>query len=275
LGAKAVYSIDVDDKDVIRPDALPDSLQRAKKAGKRVVALVASACATGTGLHDPLEEISAFCREEALWMHVDGAHGVSALLSAKERKHLRGIEHADSLTWDAHKMLRTSSLCTAVLFRDAGAFERAFQQEASYLFYGEGGKGIDLIHRTVECTKAPLGLKVFLNLAWRGEQGMARYVEEQYELTHRLYQCIRNRSGFECPFVPESNILCFRYGTESTDSLQVSIRERLLEEGRFHISSAEVNSKRYLRLVVMSPQTTEETIEEMLDAIERVAANNR
>jgi len=126
-----------------------------------------------------------------------------------------------------------------------------------------------LIHRTVECTKAELGLKVFLNLAWRGEEGIARYVEDLYSLTRRCQDLIQSRAGFSCPYVPESNIICFRY--DGDDSLQLFIRERLLEEGRFHISSTEIFDIRYLRLTVISPQTTEKTVEELLDTIERIA----
>jgi len=240
-----------------------------KQDGKKIIAVVANACATGTGLHDPLEELGTICRAENVWLHVDGAHGASALVSEKERHLLRGIELADSMTWDAHKMLRTSGLCTAVLFRHPHALERAFSQEASYLFYDEETPGVDLIHRTVECTKAGLGLKVFLNLAWRGERGIARYVEEQYALTKRIHQTIEARAGFSCPYIPESNIICFRYGED--DALQISIRERLLEEGRFHISSAEIHGRRYLRLTVISPQTSVQTVEQLLDAIERIA----
>ncbi len=271
LGTKAVLAIDVDENEVIVPDRLPGVLQRTKEDGKKVVALAANACATSTGLYDPLEELGRLCREEGIWLHVDGAHGATALVSEKERGLLRGVDLADSLTWDAHKMLRTSGLCTSVLFRDRLSLDRAFSQEASYLFYGENEKGVDLIHRTIECTKAGLGLKVFLNLAWRGERGIARYVEEQYSLTRRIHRQIQARAGFSCPYLPESNILCFRY--EGDDILQVSLRERLLEEGRFHITSTEIHGKRYLRLTVMSPQTTEETVEELLDAIERIVAS--
>ena len=206
-------------------------------------------------------------------MHVDGAHGASALVSNKERRHFLGVELADSMTWDAHKMLRTSGLCTAVLFRDPQSLARAFSQDASYLFYGEDEQRVDLMPRTVECTKAGLGLKVFLNLAWRGEKGIARYVEDQYSLTRRIYENIQGRTEFSCPYVPESNILCFRY--DGDDALQVTIRERLLEEGRFHITSTEIHDRRYLRLTVICPQTTEETVKDLLDAIERIVCDLR
>jgi L-2,4-diaminobutyrate decarboxylase len=270
LGTQSVLEAEVDDNEVILAGRVSSALERARAKDKTIVALVANACATGTGLHDPLDELGQICRSENVWLHVDGAHGASALVSEKERDLLRGIESADSLTWDAHKMLRTSGLCTGILFREPHTLDRAFAQDASYLFYGEDSPGVDLIHRTVECTKAGLGLKVFLNLAWRGESGIARYVEEQYALARRIHDIISLRTGFECPYKPESNIVCFRYGNEN--DLQVQIRERLLEEGDYHISSTEVCGRRYLRLTIINPQTTETTIEGLLNAIERIAA---
>lgn len=273
IGNNNVHPVEVDSNEVILPDRLPSAVKQVREEGKQVMALVANACATSTGLHDPLDELGDFCREEGIWFHVDGAHGASALVSEKERTLLRGVDQADSLIWDAHKMLRTSGLCTAVLFREAHALDRAFQQKASYLFYGDEKPGVDLIERTIECTKTALGLKIFLNLAWRGEQGLAHYIENQYDLTRRFHERITSRRDFECPYPPESNILCFRY--KDDDDLQVAIRDRLLEEGRFHITSTEIHGRRYLRLTVMSPQTTEGTIDGLLDAIERVGREIR
>ena len=75
----------------------------------RPMALVAAACATSTGLHDDLDAIGAFCRERGIWFHVDAAHGAAGLLSPRHAPMLRGIAAADSIIWDAHKMLRTSA----------------------------------------------------------------------------------------------------------------------------------------------------------------------
>ena len=95
----------------------------------------------------------------------------------------------------------------------------------------------------------------------------------QYDKTLRFWELITAREGFECLSRPESNILCFRYGGD--DALQVELRERLLAEGRFHLSSTEVSGVRWLRLSVMAPASSEETIEQLLDAIERLAGAER
>jgi L-2,4-diaminobutyrate decarboxylase len=253
----------------VRVDRLPDGLARAQAAGRRPIALVAAACATGTGLHDDLRGIGGFCREQGIWFHVDGAHGASALLSDRLRGLLDGVELADSVVWDAHKMLRTSALCAAVLVRRRGDLRAAFRQHASYLDF-DNPDGLDAIDRQVECTKAQLGLKLFLNLAFRGELGLAAYVEEQYDKTLRLWELLRERPGFDVPYRPESNILCFRFGPAG--AAQAAIREALMAHGGFHLSSAEIAGERFLRVAVMAPASGEETFAALLDAIERVSS---
>jgi L-2,4-diaminobutyrate decarboxylase len=269
LGERAVVDLEVDGEERIVPGALAEALERCRASGRRPMALVAAACATSTGLHDDLEAIGAFCRENGIWFHVDAAHGASALLSPAHRHLLSGIEHADSAIWDAHKMLRTPALAAAVLLRDGTRLEAAFRQKAAYLIYEESGEDLSLLERQVECTKAAIGMRIFMNLAFRGEEGIGRYVADRYDATLRFWELIEARPGFECLSRPESNILCFRYGRDP--GLQIRLREQLLREKRFHLSSTEVNGERWLRMTVTAPATSEDTIEGLLDAIEELA----
>ncbi len=228
LGERAVIELDVDELERIRPDRLEAALDRCTGAGRKALALVATAPATSTGLHDDLASIGAFCAEHGIWLHVDAAHGGSALLSDRHRGRLAGIERADSIVWDAHKMLRTSALCAAVLVKRARDLPAAFQQHADYIFDGHDSIGFDLVDRALETTKATLGLKLFLSLAWAGERGLGEYVASRYELTRRFHHALSREPGISCPYVPESNILCFR--VEGCD--QLDLRERILADGR-------------------------------------------
>ena len=271
LGERAVVDLEVDAEERIVSGALDDALERCRAAGRRPMALVAASCATSTGLHDDLEAIGAFCRDHGIWFHVDAAHGAPALLSPAHRDLLRGIEHADSAIWDAHKMMRTPALAAAVLLREGWRLEAAFKQKAAYLIYEDSeDAGPSLLERQVECTKAPMGMRIFMNLAFRGEDGIGAYVADRYDRTLRFWELIEARPGFECLSRPESNILCFRYGRDP--ELQVRLREQLLAEKRFHLSSTEVNGERWLRMTVTAPATSEETIEGLLDAIEAAAS---
>jgi L-2,4-diaminobutyrate decarboxylase len=269
LGQDAVIALDTDALERIDPTRIGDAVRRARDAGRRAFALVAAACATSTGLHDDLRAAASACEKHGLWLHVDAAHGGSALLSPSHRRLLAGIERADSVTWDAHKLMQVSGLCAAVLLRDQDTLNHAFHQQASYLFYDRDTEGVDLMAHTVECTKAALGLKLFLELAARGEQGLGADVAARYELTRRAHALISARPGFDCPYVPESNILCFRFGED--DELQLALRERLIAQGDAHLSSALVGGRRYLRMTITAPATTEATIAQILDAIETEA----
>jgi L-2,4-diaminobutyrate decarboxylase len=260
LGEDAVIELEVDRLERIRPERLIAALARCGASGRRPLALVAVAGATSTGLYDDLRAISAFCGEQGIWLHVDAAHGGGALLSERHRHLLDGIECADSVVWDAHKLLRTSALCAAVLVRRGADLSVAFRQRAAYLTDDREAVGFDLLDRSIESTKPALGLKLFLSLAWLGERRLGAYIASRYELTRRFHDKLAAEPRLSCPYVPESNILCFRVGGAD----EVELRERLLASGRLHISATTVAGERYLRIVVTSPDTDERTLDELV-----------
>jgi L-2,4-diaminobutyrate decarboxylase len=262
LGRRALREAPADADERLVPDQLPAALHALRETGSTVLAVVANGCSTAVGLYDPLRETAAFCRENALWLHVDAAHGGAALLSPRLRQRLDGLALADSMVWDAHKMLRTPAVCAAVLVRNQDDLDRAFQQEASYLFHPKDQPGFDGIHRTVECTKSGLGLKLFLVLAAEGEAALGRYLERQTALAGEIAGLIRRQPGYELAVEPESNIVCFRL--EGSDELQLELRRRLLERGRHYLSATGFRGRRWLRIVVMNPATTLEDIERLL-----------
>ncbi|MCK5350464.1 MAG: aminotransferase class V-fold PLP-dependent enzyme, partial [Desulfobacula sp.] len=253
VGQKSIYHLEVNKNGAVIPDKLQHVYTQLKNDGKRPIALIANACSTAVGIYDPLDEIGDFCKEHNIWFHVDGAHGASALLSDTYKHLLKGIEKADSLTWDAHKLMQVPTLCAALLVKDHNSIDTAFKQEASYLFHEKEQPGFDFIQRTIECTKAGLGLKLFMVLAALGEQGLSDYIEDRVELTLKAYEYIHNLPGFTCAVKPESNILCFRINGK--DDMQIKIRDRLIAKGDFYLSTASFNNVRYLRIVIMSPET--------------------
>ncbi len=272
MGHRAVYPLEIDERGVIIPDQLPAAYARVEAEGKQAVALIANAGNTAVGLYDPLQEIGAFCREQDLWFHVDGAHGGPAILTRKYRHLMQGIELADSLTMNMHKLMRVTAFCTALLVRDARMLDGAFTQEGSYLFYPKEQPGFDFLHRTIECTKPVLGLKFFMVLAAMGEAGMAEYIERQFDLTAKVYSYLQSLPDFECPVEPQSNILCF--GLKGVDAGHLALRDRLLALGDYYISSALLNDRRYLRLTLTNPATGLGEIKGLVREIRRMVADS-
>lgn len=274
MGKKSMLPVAVNDWEVLKPEALRLVYESAKNEGKRVMAVVANACATATGLYDPIDEIGHFCEENNLWYHVDGAHGASALVSPTERHFLKGVKRANSLVWDTHKMMQTSTLCAAVLFKDYQTLGTTFQQKGSYLFHEKEEVGRDTISYSLECTKAAIGTKLFWVLAATGEKGMAQFIDNLYQKTRQFQQIINDHAHFNSPYTPESNILCFQYTPFGTSNeFQLALRNEIVRRGNFYITSSEVRGIRYLRLTVMNLLTTEQHILGLMQEIIKVAAD--
>ncbi len=270
LGQRALVAAPVDADGRLDPERLAATLDAQRAAGRVVLAVVANACSTAAGLYDPLRQVARRCRDAGVWLHVDGAHGASALVSPRLRHLLDGVEEADSLVWDAHKMLRTPTLCAAVLARDGRHLDRAFQQDASYLFHPKDEPGFDFMPRSVECTKAGLGLRLFLVLASQGEEALAAHVERQTALAQAAAARLAREPGLEVGAAPESSIVCFR--VDGSDERQLEVRRRLLAGGRHYVSSAVFRGRRWLRLALMSPATDAAELDRLAAAVNAAAA---
>jgi L-2,4-diaminobutyrate decarboxylase len=265
--------VPVDARFRMRPDALEPALARARLAGRRVIAVVATAGSTPTGAFDPLPEIAEFCARNELWLHVDAAHGGSAAVSKRHRHLVAGIERADSVVWDAHKMLLMPSLVTAVLFRDGSTSYGSFAQDASYLFNGPT-PWADTCTRTFECTKHMMVLKLYVALAHFGPDLLSEYVDRMYSLAERFAELIEQSADFELAVPPSCNIVMFRFlagGATDLDAVQARIRDRLRGDGTFYLVRASVGSRLYLRTSLMNPLSTEDDLVALMAAVRRAA----
>jgi L-2,4-diaminobutyrate decarboxylase len=276
LGAGGVVPVAVDDRFRLDPAGLADAHRRAEDAGRRVFAVIGSACSTATGAYDPLEAIADYAAEHDLWFHVDGAHGAVAAASPTHRHLVAGIERADSVVIDAHKMLLQPALLTAVLYRRRGVADRTFHQEQSYVgFDAHEGEFAwwDSGLRTLECTKRMMALELYASLAEHGPAFFGAYVTRMFDLARWFAREIHAAPDFELATDPQANIVCFRLtppgvdDLDALDALQVSIREALVHSGAFYVVKARLRGRTYLRSTVINPRTTERDLHALLDAI--------
>jgi len=89
LGEPSRVSVDTSFK--MNLSALRDAVERDRAKGLLPFCVAASAGTVNTGAVDPLDDLADFCREQGLWLHVDGAHGASALLSSNPPRALNGL----------------------------------------------------------------------------------------------------------------------------------------------------------------------------------------
>jgi L-2,4-diaminobutyrate decarboxylase len=270
LGEAGMVEVAVDERFRMRPDDLAPAMTRAWAAGRRVVAVVASAGSTATGAFDPLPEIADFCAARGLWLHVDGAHGAAAALSPRTREKVAGLARADSVVVDAHKMMLMPALVTAVIYRDGRRAWDAFAQEASYLFHEREDAWADVATRTLECTKKMLSLKLYAALSIYGTRLFGDYVAESFARASRFAARIREAPDFELLLEPECNIVCFRLappGVQDLDALQARVRERVVASGAFYLVQTRVRDALWLRTTIINPATTDDDLCALLEAL--------
>jgi L-2,4-diaminobutyrate decarboxylase len=281
LGDKAAVRAPYDSRFRMKSDQLESCFETASKEGIRVVAVVANSCSTATGAYDDLEEISKFCERHKLWMHVDGAHGLGILFSDKYRHLVNGLERADSVVIDFHKMLLVGGLNTMVLFRNAENSFQTFSQKASYLFKKAAqNEWYNSAKRTLECTKSALGVVAYTAVKFYGKDYYREYIESRYRLASDFSDLVQQTADFEILTEPQANIVCFRYNPGNTDNanlniINAAVRDKIIKGGTFFIVQAEIGGKLWLRMTIINPLTSISDFEELLDKIRETVSTEK
>ena len=261
------------------PEALADRIAEFARDGRRVMAVVATAGSTATGSFDDLDAIASVCDEHGIWLHVDAAHGGSALLSNTHRERLRGIERVRSLAWDPHKMMLLPSQAGTLLVRDARELESAFSQRAPYLFAdAHAERSWDQGPRSFMCSRRADALKLWVALQRYGADALGELYDYFCALARFMFEETAERAGFVALHEPEGNILCFRYvgsgglSNVTLDEVNRELRERYNQSGEGWITATNLDGRRVLRVTLMKPRTTTDDIRDILDGLARVGA---
>jgi L-2,4-diaminobutyrate decarboxylase len=266
IAAEDVIKIRTDYRHSLDPGALEGALREAGD----VMAIVATSGSTATGSFDDLRAIAALRDQYDTWLHVDAAHGASVVLSEHLRVLVDGLDLADSLAWDPHKMLWMSLSLGVLLVRDGNWLRRAFEADAPYLFNAERA-GDNIGEVTIQCSKRADAIKLWLTLQMFGTRPFVEAMEHVTDLTGYLYKRVVASDDFEAMHVPELNIFCFRH--RSDDETNDALRERLIRSGQAWITSTLLKGKRVLRVTMINPRTERADIDRMLEALRKLARN--
>ncbi|GAA0872105.1 aspartate aminotransferase family protein [Gangjinia marincola] len=274
LGDKGIIKVPVNERYSIATDQLQECYDAAVQKGLTVIAVVGSAPSTSTGMHDDLSALSEFSKKNDLWFHVDGAHGGAAVFSKKYKHLVNGINQADSVVIDGHKMMMTSSIATALVFKNGDDSYKTFQQKADYLWGSQQDKEwYTMAKRTFECTKSMMALRFYSIINEYGTAIFDDYVTTCYDQAKVLAGLIEERSDMELFLPPDTNIICFRYIDAPSDlrnELNKKIRSALLNEGTFYIVETTIREIHYLRVTVMNPFSARGHFNTLLDQISKL-----
>jgi len=280
LGESAVRKVEVDERLALRVDELVRLVEADLAAGVRPVAISANGGATGTGVIDPLDEIADVAARYGLWLHVDAAYGGAAVLSDELRPLLRGIEHADSITFDAHKWLYAPLLSAVILVRDGTRPGASFSAHASYVEQDRdvADRGVDLGFEGLQLSRSFVALRVWVALLAHGRAAFARRIEHDVALTRWLADRVEALPDLELACAPSLSICCFRYVPSGVDDeayvdrLNTRVMTELQLDGRVFPSNAVVHGRTAIRSCIVGYRTEAEHLQRLLDLTREIGA---
>ncbi len=283
IGTNNVIRAQLDDRRRIDPNQLDETLADLRRNNRPIVAVVACACATPIGAFDPLNDIADVCARHDVWMHVDAAHGGAACVSERYRHLVSGLERADSLIWDAHKMLFVPALCAFVFYKDRSHRFETFRQDAPYLFdpSAPGLAEYDSGLLTVECTKRAAALGLWGTWSLFGKQLFADMVDVTFDMGRQFYEMLSEAADFEPLHEPSCNIVAFRYvpnklrdaSPERLGTFQLDLRRKLIRSGEFYIVPTSWQGTGALRVSIINPLTTPDHLASLMQTLREQGAD--
>lgn len=235
-------------------------------AGGRPWLIVGTAGSTDTGAVDDLPALAELAAEHGAWLHVDAAYGGAFALTERGRRQLAGIEHADSVTVDAHKGLMLPYGVAALLVRHPGALAAAHRGRGEYL---RDVPSLDALpnyfERGPELSRPFRGLLAWLPLQLHGVAAFRAALDRSLDLAARAHARLAALPVLELPLPPALSIVVLR--ARAGDAATQALLDALNGSGELHVSSTLLHGRVTLRLAFLHPRTTEAQI----DTVQRIA----
>ncbi len=278
LGRKSLRKIDTDHRFHIRIDLLREAIKEDRREGRVPCCIVGIAGATSTGVIDPLPELAAIARANDCWFHVDAAYGGALAFSDLHKDKLRGIELANSITFDPHKWMFVPFACGATLVRDGGIVLRdSFDISPEYLSEDRGGADVeyDFFRYGQMGTRRFNALKLWMAFKFMGKSGYAKTVERHFELTQHLGRRLDELPEFERVGEIETAVCCFRYLPEwvralsetDQDRVQQALQQRIEKSGKAFFPSTILHGRRALRVNINSYLTELSHVDDLIELL--------
>ncbi len=272
LGDCRIRRVPMDSSFRMDVSAVKQKIISDKARGFRPWLIIASAGTTDTGAVDPLEEIANVAETHDMWLHVDAAYGGFFMLCTEGREVLAGLGRAHSIVMDPHKGMFLPYGSGAVLVREVSWLARSQSWQADYMQDIKVTEGeyspADL---SLELSRPFRGLRMWLPLKLFGVAAFRAALSEKIWLARYFYQELDKLPGWELGPYPELSVVTFRFLPDDVDADAFNLRliEAVQKDGKIFLTSTKINGKFVLRLAVLHFRTHIETVDYVLELLNR------
>ncbi|MFD5005208.1 pyridoxal phosphate-dependent decarboxylase family protein [Streptomyces mutabilis] len=246
------------------PAALDEALTQVP--GPHLV--IATAGTTDAGLIDPLPEIADRCAAHGARLHIDAAYGGGLLFSDRHRHRLAGLEAADTVALDLHK-LGWQPIAAGLLTVTDPDDLTALHHHADYLNADDDtDAGLpDLLGRSPRTSRRPDILKIAVTLKTLGRAGLGALVDEVCAHAERFAALVDTHPAFELHAPPTISTVLFR-PAHATDTTVAAVRRTLLTTGTAVLGRARADDRLWLKATLLNPHTRPGDLAALLTHVE-------
>lgn len=272
LGEDAVIAVDTRADHTMDVPALRRELVALRERSETAVAVLATAGTTDLGAIDPLAEIADVTAEFGTWLHVDAAYGGGALFSRRLSPLLTGLQRADSVALDLHKLGWQPVPAGIFLARSAELFA-PLERSVAYLNAEDDEQAgyPSLLGRSLRTTRRPDVFKIAVTLRALGRTGLETLIDRCHDLARHGAAQVAAHPRLELFAEPVLSTVMFRYQPTAPqrdqDLINAELRRVLLAEGRAVVGRTEHEGAIWLKLTLLNPHATEHDVDALLEAV--------
>ena len=283
LGHRAVVPVATDDHGRIDVAALDRVLADLDRQGLRTVAVVGTAGTTDLGAVDPLPALADRAAARQAWFHVDAAVGAGLAFSDRLRPQLDGLERADSITADLHKLCWQPIGASVLLVRDRRRLD-VVRHPSDYLDRAdddadEAGMP-NLVGRSLDTSRRFDALKVVVSLRSTGRRRMGAMVEHLVDVTAAAAGLVDAAPDLELLAPASLAMVLFRWrppgavlGDAAVDEVNTAVQRTLFAAGTAVVGRTRRHGRVALKLTIVNPVTTVADVAGVLDLVRTAGAD--
>jgi aromatic-L-amino-acid/L-tryptophan decarboxylase len=246
------------------------------------LAVVATVGTTSTASVDPIAEVGRICRDQKMWLHIDGAYGAGLALLPECKWVTAGWSEADSIVANPHKMLFVPLDFSVLYVRDLERLRRVFTLVPEYLRGDTVEAEKNYMDYGIQLGRRFRALKAWMVFRTFGRAGMAARIRDHLRLANLLADWIKIDNRFELAAPVVMPVVCFRFVAidkknsksaheSKIDVINSEIVERINTSGRAYLTQTKLHGRTVMRIGLGNVLTTEQHLRNVWGLIQLTA----
>ena len=289
LGEENVVRVPSDFEFRMDVGALSGALAEDLAQNFKPLAVIATVGTTSTASVDPVPEIAKICRENNVWLHIDGAYGGGFAMLPEFKWLTAGWTKADSIVINPHKTLFVPLDFSVLYLRDIERLRNVFTLVPEYLRGDTVAAEKNYMDFGIQLGRRFRALKAWMVFRSFGRTGMVARMREPLRLAKLFGKWIAADKRFELSAPVSMGVICFRWigsttgfgdagrgpaiatTEEELDALNSKIVEEINVSGEAYLTQTQLRGRTVMRIGLGNVLTTERHLSAAWKLIQKTA----